>query len=127
MKRFSAHYIYLSPGVLQKAHYIELSDDDVFVACNPLEQEIEAVSFYNGILFLVEKSKSPSPQHLLADLQQIQLCHPGESAFKVLELSPYIKFNPATPVAVFHLDGLNLSSPEFSANDGRGQGYIQRL
>jgi hypothetical protein len=127
MIRFAAHYICLSSSLVLKKHYLELDDRNIPVECRPLQQEIEAVSFYNGILFLAEQGKIQSPPLLLAEIRQLQQIHPASSAFEILELSTCLLQNKTHPAAVFLIEGLNLFAPEFSRSKGGNNISIRQL
>lgn len=130
MRRIAAHYLCLLSDNPLKMHYIETGGRGEVKAVLPLEQEMEAVSFFSGILFVTDAGLSYSPSFLLEEFQKLQLEYPSLSAFQVMEKSGCLLSNPQEkPVAVdvFLLDGLDLSSPKFRADDGRRYGHIQRL
>jgi hypothetical protein len=102
-----------------KSHYLELDDRGILVDCRPLRQEMEAVSFYNGILFLADEETIRDTARLHFDLQRLQQLHPASSAFEILELSGCLLQDDALPAGVFQIDGLDLSSPEFSSGGRR--------
>ncbi len=100
MRRLAAHYIYISPKIILKRHCVELDDDSRIVSIFPLEAEVENTIFYNGILFFTNKGN---------------------------DINPGFYSKEALPVDVFLLEGIDLSSPEFSTNNSSGNGPIQRL
>ncbi len=128
MKKYAAHYIYLKEGAdPEKLSYFILDENDVFVSSGPLLQETEAISFYNGILFLVNKKNDLPPSTILSRLQSLQQKYPGLPVFRILDLSGYMAKDLQLPVSVYHLDKLDLFSPEFGTNNGGSCGYIERL
>jgi hypothetical protein len=127
VKRFAAHYICLSSRRIFKNHYIELNDDDQLLACLPLCREIEALAFYNGILFLTKREVGYNPRRLLSELQQLQQQHPASSAFEVLELSGCLLQDDGAPAGVFRIDVPDLFAPGFSEKKGCREVYIQQI
>jgi hypothetical protein len=123
MKRFAAHYIYLSPRRILKSHYLELDGRGVFVDCRPLRQEAEAISFYNGVLFLTEREQYCDSGRLLSVLQQLQQQYSNITAFEILELSGCLLQDYTLPASVYQIDGLTLACPAFTykVNEVRSQ------
>ena len=131
MRKIAAHYIRLLSGELPKRlHYLILTDDGAFCDCQALVQEIESVPFYNGILFCTYQKNDITPSSLLHEFRQIQAEHPDMTAFQVMDLSKLLIADITVyrqPVDVFVLDGLDLTSPKFSTNNGSCNCHIQRL
>ncbi len=131
MKKYAAHYIHLCFGTTYKGLYhIILNDSDIFMFCEKLEQEIESVSFYNGILFLIPQYREMSPELLLKEFQELQKKNPSMSAFQIMDLSGYFPKKTTInnfPVDVFYISDLDLSSPKFCTDNGCCYGYIERL
>jgi hypothetical protein len=117
MKRFAAHYICLSPRRIFKGHYLELDNRGTFVDCYPLRQEAEAISFYNGVLFLTEREPHGDAVRLLSGLQQLQQQYSHATVFEILELSGCLLRDYKLPASIYQIDGLDLANPVFKANN----------
>jgi len=131
MRRIAAHRIFPSDNhSLQGVHYLEVDEQNMLGGIYRLESESEAISFFNGTLFLTDASLSLSPLQLLEKFQQLQKEKPSLSAYQIMEVSGLVVNNPlqfAKPVDVFILDRVNLPSSKFRADNGSGYGHIQRL
>ena len=131
MRKVAAHYLHLFPGsVLTGLYYLTLNNEGFYCGHEELKCEIESVTFYNGILFLIEKELDASPASILSELHCLQRQNPVLSAFQIIDLSGYAVqdiLNCRKAVDIILLDGLDLSSPKFCTDDGCCYGHIQRL
>ncbi|MDR1119856.1 MAG: hypothetical protein LBM08_02950 [Dysgonamonadaceae bacterium] len=121
MKRFAAHYIYLSPRRILKSHYLELDRRGVLVDCQPLRQEAEAISFYNGVLFLTERERYCDSGRLLSVLQQLQRQYSNVTAFEILELSGCLLQDYMLSASIYQINGLNLACPAFTCKGNEAE------
>ena len=121
MKRYAAHYILLSPDKIFKQHYIELDDNNKIARIAPLTNEIEETSFYNGILF--PSTKEVSTQTLI----DLEIKGDFMLVADTLFNSNIIASEYAEGIFIYHLDGINLFSPELCTSNGCGDCHIQRL
>jgi hypothetical protein len=79
MKRFAAHYILYPEGNLRKLHYIELDDRNCIRTIEPLNAEIAATAFYNGIIVVSNEDVPDKPVKLYL-LSGVDLLAPKFSA-----------------------------------------------
>ena len=56
-KRFAAHYVWC--GEVRRLHYVELDETGHWAGCYPLEAELAATAFYDGILIPVPMRFQP--------------------------------------------------------------------
>jgi hypothetical protein len=103
MKRFAAHYLFLSLDRFYKLHYIELDDRNYIQTIAPLQSEIAQTSFFNGVIVVSNNDFLSA-----GDLK-------------------FLSFNSGEPVRLYHLSGFHLSPPEFGAGNGGSDCHIQRL
>ena len=54
MKRVAAHYLFVD-GKLHRMHYAEMTDESVFLAHYPLNDEIHSTAFYDGVLIIASQ------------------------------------------------------------------------
>lgn len=111
MRRIAAHYVYWRQFC--RMHYVELDDEGRLTGVFPLDGEIAGTEFYDGTLLLLPENTEISDSELLAD------------HMKWLNLNETIK--PGTRVWVYRLSGITLSASEFGADNGCGDGHIERL
>ena len=69
MKRYAAHYIYLSPEKIYKLHVIELNEDGTIRQLFPLTVEIESTIFINGTLVVCPKDISST---IIQDIKTLE-------------------------------------------------------
>lgn len=111
MRRIASHFLYWRQ--LYRMHYVELNDNGAFVRICPLEGEIAGTEFYDGTLFLLPVGTELSIDNFIA------------SRDYWLTLSDTLE--PGTPVQVFRLSGVSLTTPEFGTDHSGCNGHIERL
>lgn len=127
MKRFASHYILFENQKIFRQHVIELDDQGCISGIFPLTEEIAATSFFNGILFPVSQDRNLQPEDIRKHLSQHLQSGDINSIYECLSQSGIICSSIEKPVVIFHLDGINLLSPELSTGNGCSNCYIQRL
>ena len=125
VKRFAAHYIYLSTNRIYKLHYIELNENNELSNIHPLITEIAGTSFYNGILILLKENYTPI--QLLNLIKEKKDIYPEKSAFDLLDSIPFQEIKTQDRVHIFSLPGIDLLAAELSTNNSSCSSYIQRL
>lgn len=111
MRRIASHFLYWRQ--LYRMHYVELNDNGTFVRICPLEGEIAGTEFYDGTLLLL-----PVGTELSIDNFTRNQSH-------WLALSDTLE--SGTPVQVFRLSGISLTTPELGTDYSSCNGYIERL
>ncbi|MDR2086555.1 MAG: hypothetical protein LBP72_05210 [Dysgonamonadaceae bacterium] len=124
MKRFAAHYLVMPPNRLYKLYGIELDDNRKFETIYPLKQETAVTVFLNGVLLAVNENTSPE---LPATVEKRLKQYPATTLFELLDYLSLEKITAGTPVNLYHLNGFDLSAAKFRADNGRSNGYIQRI
>ena len=122
MKRYAAHYILVQPNCVLKQHYIELNDNNCILKVAPLTEEIAGTAFYDGIIFPSSLEQINQPM-----LVELQIQKNYNSFTEVLFNSGIIASEHDSPVFIYQLRGIDLSSPEFGASDCCSHCHIQRL
>ena len=128
MKRIAAHLVCFASQSLYRMSYAELSDDYRLLGVYPLQEEIAGTQFVNGAVLLVPKKQYPSVDEVAAKAES--LINSGRTLPLAGLLNEFGLIDaPVMGEAyhVLHLDGLNLSSSEFGANNGGGNRHVQRL
>lgn len=144
MRRVASHYIYWKQ--FYRMHYAELDDRGVLAGVFPLEEEVAGTEFYDGILIPV-----PVPALDEGSQRNCPYKEPGETAcssaiprqarervaFSLLPgetLAEALKrlgfpdvAEVGSPVCLLLLSGISLPAAKLGADDGRRNGYIQRL
>lgn len=108
-KRFAAHYVWCQEVL--RLHYVELDEAGHWVGCYPLEAELAATAFFEGILVPLPLSFQPQDVSTL-------VAHWREWTTLV---------RPGDLVALYQLKGLSPTSAKLGTNDGCGNGHIKRL
>ena len=108
-KRFAAHYVWCQEVL--RLHYVELDEAGHWLGCHPLEVELAATAFYEGILVPLPLSSQPQDVSTL-------VAHWREWTAQV---------HPGDPVALYQLKGLSPTSAKRGTDDGSGNGHIKRL
>ena len=108
-KRFAAHYVWCREVL--RLHYVELDEAGHWVGCYPLEAELAATAFYDGVLIPLPLSVQPPKVSTL-------IAHWREWTSQV---------RPGDPVALYQVKGLSPTSAKLGTDDGCGNGHIQRL
>ena len=127
MRRFSAHYILLPVSNIYKLHYIELDERMLLKSINPLENEVANTSFYNGVLLVANTTTFSSPQEVNAICEGFQRQFPEATLSEFIAHLQLDEITEDTPVAIYHLDRIDLLSAKFRTNNSSGNCYIQRL
>ncbi len=127
MKRFAAHYIFLTKEKCYKQHYIELESDDCMAGVYPLENEVAETVFRNGVLFPVSKALFLNGNEILNQLKKLQMQHPDDSIFDLLDQLEIVCSDTQVPVDIYQLDGIDLPAAKLGTNDSRCNCYVQRL
>ncbi len=89
MKRYAAHYIYLSPEKTYHLHVIELDEEGKIRDIFPLKEEIESTEFYNGTIIPLKKN--------------IALPHLIENIHSLEDLKDWIVSDKTAQVDLYHL------------------------
>ena len=108
-KRFAAHYVWC--GEVLRLHYVELDEAGHWIGCYPLEAELAATAFYDGILI-------PLPQSVQLQDAATLVAHWREWTARL---------QSGDPVALYLLNGLSSTAAKLGTDDGCGNGHIQRL
>ena len=108
-KRFAAHYVWCREVL--RLHYVELDEAGHWVGCYPLEAELAAAAFYDGVLIPLPLSVQPPKVSTL-------IAHWREWTSQV---------RSGDPVALYQVKGLSPTSAKLGTDDGSGNGHIQRL
>ena len=108
-KRFAAHYVWC--GEVRRLHYVELDESGRWVGCYPLESELAATAFYDGVLVPLPVSFQPQDA---ADL----LTHWCAWTTSIC---------PEAPITLYQLTGLSPAAAKLGTDDGCGNGHIERL
>ncbi|WP_298551113.1 hypothetical protein [uncultured Parabacteroides sp.] len=127
MRRVASHYVYWNG--LFRMHYVELDDEGCLAGVYPLDSEIAGTEFYDGILFpVVEVGKELHAGETKVSClraKSLMLMEPGFDACRELGLPQAAAIGEAACLLL--LAGIPLTTAEFGADDGRSDGYIQRL
>ena len=128
MKRIAAHLVCFAPQTLYRMSYAELSDDYCLVGIYPLQEEIAGTQFVSGAVLLIPQKLYPSACEAAAKVKSLINSSLTLALAELLNELGLVNA-PAMGEAyhVLHLDGLNLSSSEFGANNGGGNCHVQRL
>jgi hypothetical protein len=127
MKRFAAHYLFLPGDKRYKLHSVELDEANCLTEINPLDKEIAATSFFNGIVLIVNKHTFSSPADLVALLEDTLQQFPGTPALEWMEHLPLKTVNKECPVELYHLDGIDFLPTKFRTDNGGRHCHVQRL
>ncbi len=121
MKRYASHYILLSPDKVLRQHFIEVDNSGKITCISPLTEEIAGTIFYNGIIF------PSNMENINAAILNTTTDHAEISLPQKLFKLGIVASREDFPVYIYHLDSINLSSPELSTNDRGRYCHIQRL
>jgi len=127
VKRFAAHFIFLPGDKRYDLHSVEIDDTNRLCGISPLDKEIAATSFFNGILFLVNKNTFLSSDDLLKLLENSLQQSPETSPLTLIGLLPLKALNKENPVELYHLEGIELLPAKFGANNSCCHRHVQRL
>ena len=142
MRRVASHYIYWKQ--FYRMHYAELDDRGVLAGVFPLEEEIAGTEFYDGILIpgpaLDAGSQENRQFHRSSYLgspfaiprgarERVALSLlPGETLADALQRQGFPNVaEVGSPACLLLLSGISLAAAKLGADDGRRNGYIQRL
>lgn len=127
MLRVASHYI-CADGCTYRLHYLELDNDGCVSGIYPFREEIARTIFVDGIVFPVLRKLAPNTAMLREQLIQLNTENPEAGYWGALvRLSVIGKCESDEPVDLFRLRGIHLVSPEFGANNGCSNCYIERL
>lgn len=127
MKRFAAHYIFISPDQVYKLHFLELDDNNCIKGVFPLASETANTSFYNGILFPIKTDLVIESFSILHQIKKLQKQNPKATIFDLLSQLEIVETRNDKPVSVVRLDGIDLLSSKLGASDSGSDCHIQRL
>ena len=120
MRRIASHYIYWNSFF--PMHYVELDEEECLAGVFPLEEEIAGTEFYDGLLILASISTLCTGERGAFDMRR------GETLAEALERQGFTPISrTGLPVCLLLLSGISPATAKFGADDGRGDGYIQRL
>lgn len=131
MRRIAAHYIYC--GRVYRMHYLELDEENRLRGIYPLTEEIAGTAFYDGILVplpfpLLGNEKGASGETFLFSFQGTPAFPRKEAIFEALaERRVAEEIEPGVRVRVFLINGISLAASELGADNGGGNGHVQRL
>ncbi|MDR0505954.1 MAG: hypothetical protein LBH32_03930 [Dysgonamonadaceae bacterium] len=125
MKSFAAHYIYLPVCKIYKLHLITIDDSNRLKTICPLEKETAGIAFFNGVIIVLNKNDYSTANELINILNGKY--YPEVSIFELLARLPLKEICLGSSVALYHLDGIDLSSAKFRADNSRSNCHIQRL
>lgn len=127
MRRIAAHYIYC--GRVYRMHYLELDEESRLRGIYPLTEEIAGTAFYDGILVPVaENERRLSGEAFLFSLEGSPFLSRKESVFGALAQNGVTDgIEPGLLVSVFLIHGISLAASELGADNGGGNGHVQRL
>ena len=108
-KRFAAHYVCCREAL--RLHYVELDGAGRWVGCYPLEAELAATAFYDGVLIPLPQSVQPQDAATL-------VAHWREWTASLC---------PGDPVALYQWKGISPTAAKLGTDDGCGNSHIQRL
>ncbi len=124
MRRIASHYIYCHQ--VYKMHYLELTDEGLYMGLYPLTEEIAGTEFYDGILVPV----SSQEKQIYSDLISIPFGKNSnfsrkESIFSYLDLIKVsLQVEKERPVRLVLLNGSPLTAAELSTNNSGSDCYI---
>ncbi|MCC8155411.1 MAG: hypothetical protein LIP01_15260 [Tannerellaceae bacterium] len=121
MRKLASHYILC--GELFRFHCLAI-DAEQFSSIYPLEQEEAGVAFYNGLLWVLPASL-PAKELPWHTWQKSTPAIPLKEKIQTLDIGYPVQ--PDDTIMVWHFPDLTLSASEFSADNSRGNTYIQRL
>lgn len=127
MRRIAAHYIY--SGRAYRMHYLELDEESRLRGIYPLTEEIAGTAFYDGILVpLPADERQPFGEAFLFSLKGSPSLTCKEAVFEALAGHGITEGAcPGVPVRVFLINGISLAASELGADNGGGNGHVQRL
>lgn len=131
MRRIAAHYIYC--GRVYRMHYLELDEENRLRGIYPLTEEIAGTEFYDGILVplpfpLLDNEKVASSETFLFSFLGNPSFARKETVFEALAERRVAKeVEPGARVRVFLISGISMATSELGADNGGGNGHVQRL
>jgi hypothetical protein len=127
MKRFAAHYIFLPTNRLYKLYRIDLGENRQLEALYPLEQETASTVFLNGVILAVNENTFRSDDELYLIMENCLRRYPGITLFELLERLILKEITVGNPVNLYHLDGIDLLTAKFRADNTCRDCHIQRI
>ncbi|SEG19319.1 hypothetical protein SAMN05444001_11937 [Parabacteroides chinchillae] len=124
MRRIASHYIYCHQ--VYKMHYLELTDEGLYMGLYPLTEEIAGTEFYDGILVPV----SSQEKQIYSDLISIPFGRNSnfsrkEFIFSYLDLIKVsLQVEKERPVRLVLLNGSPLTATELCTNNSGSDCYI---
>lgn len=128
MKRLAAHRICFSAGACFDIFWIGLDDNGTLRQLAPLEDEIAATVFLNGLILMVPAGQYASPEEAEEQFNRYITRHPRRKLTEFLE-----ETGLTTPPSIgrryypLHLENFDFPASELRADNSRGNCHVKRL